>query len=65
MALLIGTVISSVKCPEMPPPHDENKKAIKNKKDTIYIDPKDLSESITPDIDEGPFYFDELRKSKK
>ena len=44
---------------------DENKKAIKNKKDTIYIDPKDLSENITPDIDEGPFYFDELRKSKK
>ena len=37
-----------------------NKKAIKNKKDTIYIDPKDLSEEITPVIDEGPFYFDEL-----
>ena len=42
-----------------------NKKECESIKDTIYIDPKDLSESITPDIDEGPFYFDELRKSKK
>jgi len=48
---------------------DENKKAIKNKKDTIYIDPKDLSENITPEItpeiDEGPFYFDELQLRPK
>ncbi|MDA9600342.1 hypothetical protein N9S07_01015 [Nitrosomonadales bacterium] len=42
-----------------------NKKAIKNKKEIIYIDPKDLSGNITPDPDEGPYHFDELRKSKK
>ena len=42
-----------------------NKKESEGIKDTIYIDPKDLSENITPDEEEGPFYFDELPKSKK
>ena len=42
-----------------------NKKESESIKDTIYIDPKDLSENITPDEEEGPFYFDELPKSKK
>ena len=42
-----------------------NKKESESIKDTIYIDPKDLSGDITPDPDEGPYHFDELSKSKK
>ena len=44
---------------------DENKNAIKNKKDTIYIDPKFLSEGLHITPDPGPSRVDELRPKKK
>ena len=44
---------------------ENNKKAIKNKKEIIYIDPKFLSEGLYITPEPGPTRVDELNPKKK